>query len=126
MDGECGWSWDVGQHPCSWRGGRGQIPLVLNVMAKGGSFKAGAGSPALPAPQSLPSEGSCPCVLGEEVSRETTGPHLQGTDGKGKSDRCEVWVGQEGSNHRVSMLGEGWRTRPGGVRGVGGGGQRAD
>ena len=38
MDGECGWSWGVGQHPCSWRGGRGQIPLVLNVMAKGGEL----------------------------------------------------------------------------------------
>lgn len=43
------------------------------------SFKAGAGSPA----PSIPPVSSSPSVLGEEVSRETAGPHLQGTDGKG-------------------------------------------
>lgn len=34
MDGEWGWSGCAGEHSCPWRGGRRQIPPVLNVTAK--------------------------------------------------------------------------------------------
>ena len=59
-------------------------PIGLECHGKGrGALKQEPEVPPPSSPPESPSEGSCPCVLGEEVSRETTGPHLQGTDGKG-------------------------------------------
>lgn len=82
---ECG---VLGATPLPRGEGRGQIPLALNVMLKTSDvvpqvegshtgFKAGARAPPPQPPRVFPS------VLGEEVSRETARPHLQGADGKG-------------------------------------------
>lgn len=59
-------------------------PISLERHGKGrGALKQEPGAPPPSSPLESPPEGSSPCVLGEEVSRETTGPHLQRTDGKG-------------------------------------------
>ena len=90
---ECGWSVGCRGHPCPWRWRQEANPTALECHAEDFGLDAtGRGepqqapkqepeAPLTPSP-SPPSESSCP-VLGEEVSRETAGPHLQGADGKG-------------------------------------------
>lgn len=76
------------------------------------SSEAGTPNPHPPASQSLPFSGSSPSALGEEVSSETAGPHLQGADGKGsKTGVRSEWV------RGVQTTGSTWGDHgPGGGR----------
>lgn len=93
--------WGEQGTPVPGGGGRGQSPPALTAVPKAsdlmlqaegatGNFKAGARSHHPQPPRVSPSAGSCP-ALGEEVSRETTGPHLQGADGKGSETGVRSW-----------------------------------
>ena len=99
-------------------------PISLECHGKGrGALKQEPEAPPPSSPLESPSEGSGPCVLGEEVSRETTGPHLQRTDGKGSQTGV-----RSGWDRRVQTT---EFQRGGGVENMAqeearGGGQRVD
>lgn len=98
-------------------------PIGLECHGKGrGALKQEPEALPPSSPPESPSEGSCPCVLGEEVSRETTGPHLQGTDGKGSQTGVRSgWDRRVQTTEFQCWGGEGWRTRPRRRRGLRGG-----
>lgn len=126
MNRECGWSVGCRGTPVPGRGGRGQIVPALNAMLNALDLMAQAEElqralkqePEAPSPwppRVSPHAVSCP-VLGEEVSRETAGPHLLRADGKGSATgvrsgwvrgvqttefQCGGIMAQEEVGHRV-------------------------
>lgn len=103
-------------------------PIGLECHGKGrGALKQEPEAPPPSSPPESPSEGSCPCVLGEEVSRETTGPHLQGTDGKGSQTGVRSgWDRRVQTTEFQCWGGRGGEHSPGGGGGGVEGGQRVD
>lgn len=114
-------------HPCPWKGRQRPDPTSLECYAKcSGLDGTGRGElqqalkqePEAPSPwppRVSPQAVSCP-VLGEEVSRETAGPHLLRADGKGSETgvrsgwvrgvqttefQCGGIMAQEEVGHRV-------------------------